>query len=290
MESFFMNDPASSVTSSRILYTPSTFARTSLLHLQEIGSLTALREHTSDRDGLRSFLFLVVRKGSGKLIYNGREYRLAAGACAFIDCRKPYAHTTSADLWTLSWCHFYGPTMTSLYEKYVERGGKTAFFPPDTAPFLSTLDRLNKAAGSGDYIRDMKINEELSRLCTLLMAESWHPEASLPYPAKRQSVTEVKEYLDRHYAERITLDQLSNRFFINKYYLSRMFKEQFGLPVIAYLLEVRITHAKQMLRFTDRSVEEIGMECGLGALHYFSRVFKSVEGVPPSLYRSQWRK
>ena len=64
--------------------------------------------------------------------------------------------------------------------------------------------------------------------------------------------------------------------------------EQYGMSINAYLTSLRITHAKQLLRFTDKTVEEIGLECGLGALHYFSRVFKEVEGVAPSVYRSQW--
>ena len=103
-----------------------------------------------------------------------------------------------------------------------------------------------------------------------------------------QSVVDVKEYLEQHYSERITLDDLASRFYINKYYLTRVFKEQYGMSITSYLTSLRITHAKQLLRFTDKTVEEIGLECGLGALHYFSRVFKEVEGVAPSTYRAQW--
>jgi len=78
-------------------------------------------------------------------------------------------------------------------------------------------------------------------------------------------------------------------FYINKYYLTKVFKEQYGQSITAYLLNLRITKAKQHLRFSEKSVEEIGMEVGLGAPHYFSQTFKSVEGVPPSTYRKQWR-
>ena len=278
---------ASIVSSSRVLYTPSPFARTSLLHLQEIGTLQALQEHTSRREGLQSFLFFTVLSGAGELVYNGKEYKLTAGDMVFIDCRKPYAHTTSVPLWSLRWCHFYGPSLSLVYEKYVERGGKPTFRPADAQPFRSVLDQLYTLASGSDHIRDMRINEELNRLCTLLMAESWHPEEPRP-SSKKTNMVEVKEYLNQHYREKISLDQLSAHFFINKYYLTRVFKDQFGMPITAYLQSVRITHAKQMLRFTDRSVEEIGLECGLGALHYFSRVFKDVEGVAPSVYRSQW--
>ena len=205
----------------------------------------------------------------------------------FIDCRKPYSHTTDVNLWSLRWCHFYGPTLSFVYEKYVERGGRPTFRPEETASFLSTLDSLYKLASGSDYIRDMRINEELNRLCTLLMEQSWNPEEATTAP-KKLSVVEVKEYLEQHYADKITLDELSKQFFINKYYLTRVFKEQFGQSITAYLTSLRITHAKQLLRFSEKSVEEIGLKCGLGQLHYFSRVFKEVEGVPPSVYRSQW--
>ena len=133
----------------------------------------------------------------------------------------------------------------------------------------------------------MRINEQLNILCTLLMEQSWHPEESKSV-YKKTSVADVKEYLDQNYSFRITLDDLAARFYINKYYLTRIFKKQYGQSISTYLTSLRITQAKQLLRFSDKPVEEIGMECGLGALHYFSRVFKEIEGVPPSVYRSQW--
>ncbi len=242
---------ASIVSSNRVLYTPSSFARTSLLHLQEIGTLQALAPHTSKRDGLQSYLFFTVLSGAGTLTYGDKVYKLEKGDMAFIDCRKAYSHTTGEKLWSLRWCHFYGPTLSFVYEKYVERGGKAVFRATDTAPFLATLDSLYALASGFDYIRDMKINEELNRLCTLLMAESWHPEESKSAP-KKTSVADVKEYLEQHYAEKITLDGLATRFFINKYYLTRVFKEQFGQSITAYLTSLRITHAKQLLRFSEK--------------------------------------
>ena len=288
MNNLFTNNTQAIVSSDRILYTPSAFARSSLLHLQEIGRLQACRPHTSKRSGLQSFLFFTVLDGSGELVYIGKEYKLEEGSCVFINCHHPYSHTTDPDnLWTLRWVHFYGPVLSSIYDKYCERGGRPVFQPSDTAPFTSTLDSLYTLASGSDYIRDMRINEELNKLCTFLMEQSWHPEDAVTAP-KKISVVEVKEYLEQNYATRITLDSLASRFYINKYYLTRVFKEQYGQSITSYLTSLRVTHAKQLLRFTDKTVEEIGLECGLGALHYFSRVFKEVEGVAPSVYRSQW--
>lgn len=94
MDQELFNPQSSSVTSSRILYIPSTFARTSLLHLQEVGSLQAIHPHTSTRTNLTSFLCFVVLSGNGTLTNEGTTYELSAGDCVFIDCRKAYSHST----------------------------------------------------------------------------------------------------------------------------------------------------------------------------------------------------
>ena len=288
MDQFFSNNTKSIVSSNRILYTPSSFARTSLLHLQEIGELEAKRSHTSSRSNLASFLFFTVVSGAGSLSYQGKEYSLSPGSMAFIDCHNPYSHTTDPDnLWKLKWVHFYGPTMGSVYNKYCERGGRPVFTPDDSTPFFNVFNHLFSTAGSADYRRDRKINAALAELLVLLMSESWHPEDATT-AKKKASVANVKEFLDQNYKQKITLDGLATHFYINKYYLTKVFKEQYGQSITNYLLNVRITKAKQLLRFSEKSVEEIGFEVGLGAPHYFSQTFKSVEGVPPSKYREQW--
>lgn len=273
--------------SSRIIYTPSDFAKMSLLHIQEIGSLQATKPHTSKRSFLSSYLFFIVSSGTGKLIYDDVEFPLSTGDCVFIDCRRSYAHSTSNNLWSLSWIHFDGPTAANIYQKYKERGGLPAFKPTDYSKYANTFTDLYKIASVSSYIRDMEINTELSKLLALLMSDSWHPEKAQS-GTKKTSMIEVKEYLDINFSKKITLDNLSERFFINKYYLTRIFREQFGLSIMDYLLSVRINEAKSLLRFSKLSAEEIGINCGIGDIYYFSRVFKKIEGISIREYRKQW--
>ncbi len=283
--SFFNGE---SVDSNRIVYTPSAFAKTNLIHLQETGTLKAKKPHINNRKGLVSFLFFVVVSGSGILMYDGEKYFLKEGDCIFIDCRKSYYHESSEDLWTLKWVHFYGFNMAGIYDKYMERCGMPYFRPNSIGDYCDTLDELFNIASSDDYIRDMKIFERLSKILTLVMEDSWQPHKNRKYSKKKQNLSEVKAYLDEHFAEKISLDYLSELFYINKFYLTRVFKEQFGTSINNYVLQKRITKAKQMLRFTDKTVEEIGLECGLGAGYYFSRMFKSYEGISPGEYRKNW--
>ena len=186
-----------SVQSSRILYTPSPFARSSLLHLQEVGSLTAIKPHTSKREKLQSYLCFMVEDGEGELIYEGKKYELRSGDVVFIDCRKAYSHSTgnahsvgnsnrtcdkhSADedsvsdnLWSLRWCHFYGPSMPAIYAKYCERGGQPvirggdASRGADVSQYSTIISDIYTLASSSDYIRDMRINGKLNDLLTLV--------------------------------------------------------------------------------------------------------------------------
>ena len=75
MDQELFNPQSSSVSSSRIIYTPSTFARTSLLHLQEVGSLQAVHPHVSQREDLVSFLCFIVLSGEGELSYEEQTYQ-----------------------------------------------------------------------------------------------------------------------------------------------------------------------------------------------------------------------
>ena len=336
-----------SVQSSRILYTPSPFARSSLLHLQEVGSLTAIRPHTSKREKLQSYLCFMVEDGEGELVYEGKKYELKIGDVVFIDCRKAYSHSTGnthttgnsssvgnncstgnshsdsacenpfKKLWSLRWCHFYGPSMPAIYAKYCERGGLPVIrggdmargddmgrgddmacganmvrgddvsCEADVSQYATILTDIYTLASSSDYIRDMRINGKLNDLLTLMMESSWHREAHTNAP-KKMDISSVKSFLDEHYKEKLSLESVASHFFIDKHYLSRLFKEQYGVTLVTYLQQVRITHAKRMLRFTDKSIEEIGLECGIGELNYFSRVFKKLEGVSPSEFRRVW--
>lgn len=292
------------VTSRRSIYTSSAFARDSLLFLQESGSLQAAKPHTSRRSGLASYLFFLVISGSGSLQTGDETYALHAGDCVFLDCSVPYAHTTSQDLWELKWVHFSGLQMPGIYRKFLERSGSPVFRPSSElgfSSFSSLLDHLYELSVSDSYIRDMQLNEALASLLTHLMQEAWKPsgarfghgspqqeENSSTSPSGRLDISDVRLYLDAHYTEEISLDQLAELFHVNKYYLMRRFRQQYGTTIGSYVLHARIGAAKRLLRFSDVTLEEAGARVGIPDANYFSRIFKKIEGVTPSQYRKAW--
>ena len=61
------------------------------------------------------------------------------------------------------------------------------------------------------------------------------------------------------------------------------------MTITAYVLSVRITRAKSLLRFTDMSIEEVGAASGMSDANYFARSFKKMEGMTPGEYRRLWK-
>ncbi len=282
------------VNTTRLQYTPSTFAKTSLLYLSETGSLTALKPHTNSRDNLGGFLILAVKEGEGELRTGGKAYEMKAGDVAFVDCRKAYSHSTSQNLWTISWAHFGGVTLSSIYDKFLQRSGKPVFHPGDVAVYIDLLARLYETASGGSYVRDMSINSLLADLLEMVMLDGWNEEKTDTQKVKASlDLGAVKEYLDLHYQEDISLDSLANVFFVEKSHLSKSYKRQFGINLFDYLTMVRINKAKEYLRFGEKGQEmtlaKIAECCGFSSESYMSARFKKVEGLAPGEYRSRWR-
>ena len=213
------------------------------------------------------------------------------GDCAFIDCRNKYSQSSSSkNLWSLKWVHFYGSNMSEIYSKYLERGGEVCFSVSDDADnqFVPLLDLIIETASSSSYIRDMKINEQLSQLLTVLMEFSWNPKKAQSLNTKGLNISNVKTYIDQNYNKKLSLDSVARQFYVNKSYLLRLFKENTGLTVNNYILQKRILKAKNELRFTNKTLDVIAQECGLEEANYFIRVFKKIEGLTPGEYRKRW--
>ena len=105
------------------------------------------------------------------------------------------------------------------------------------------------------------------------------------FPGNRQCAS-VRQYIDQHYKESITLDLLAEKFSINKYYMAHAFKREYGVSPINYLIDCRIREGKRLLTETDFSLSQIAAVLGFSSSSYFSQRFRSAEGISPTEYRS----
>lgn len=104
------------------------------------------------------------------------------------------------------------------------------------------------------------------------------------FPANRQCAS-VRQYIDQHYKENITLDLLAQKVSINKYYMAHAFKREYGVSPINYLIACRIREGKRLLSETDLSLSQIASVLGFSSSSYFSQSFRNAEGTSPTEYR-----
>lgn len=292
-KTLFQKYKTSEVTSTRrVIHTPSPFTRNHFFHIQEAGHLKSLKPHESRRRGLNSYLFIIVLSGSGQISYAAPQdtelvtVHAAPGDCFFLDCMGEYTHISSADdPWELLWIHFYGPQVGAYYESFLERRSWhfcSKHLSELTAAILTIIAYHEEKNEDTDLLSAQQIVNILTLICT----ESDEKENS--FSVLNDKLKDVRNYLDEHYTERISLDQLAEQFYISKYYLSREFKKEYGATLIQYVLTKKITNAKELLRYSKFSIEEIAGLCGIDDASYFNKVFKKMEGCTASEYRRRW--
>lgn len=274
-------------TSNRIFATPSAYARKHYLFVQEVGTLQSLEPHVSKRQNLNSFLFFIVMDGEGTLFYENTKHRICAGDCVWIDCTRPYFHESSAEHpWSLKWVHFNGNGAKSFYETYLAKGNFYVFHPRSILPFTEALDQLYLCQQNKSSLMELSANKGITDIITLCFTENEslkQGEFSIP-----DKIQQVHTYLTEHYDEKISLEDLAERFFISKFHLSREYKKIYGNTIGNELTYQRISHAKSMLRFSDDSIDTIALKCGFQDSGYFIKVFKKAENMTPLEYRKKW--
>ena len=100
----------------------------------------------------------------------------------------------------------------------------------------------------------------------------------------------VRRYIDNHFKEDLSLDQLARLAHVNKDYLAHAFRREFGASPISYLISRRVDESRFLLRETDHTLSLIAQMLGFSSPSYFSQCFRRVEGISPMEYRKRHRQ
>ena len=285
MQNFSFSAPGNVTESNRVLNTPSDFAKTNLLYLQEAGYLKSLKSHISKRENLNSYLFLIVLSGKGKFTYQKQEYHLAPKTCLLIDCNHSYSHQSSEEEpWELMWIHFNGNIISPYLTYYNTLVPSLLFHVENYTDFTTIIEQCMQLSSKKDLTSEFFIHKTITDLLTLCISRNQKETVD----TSTEKLREIKKYIDQNFMDDISLSDIAERFFISKYHLAREFKELYGMTVGNHITACRITYAKTLLRFTDLKIEEIARKCGIGDTNYFTKVFKKLEGTTPKVYRKQW--
>lgn len=132
------------------------------------------------------------------------------------------------------------------------------------------------------------LQSELSKLKKEYLNQ-WEEEKIFPEEGNR-SINRAKQYVEEHYQNNISLEEVAGNVYLNKNYLSELFHREMGCSFSQYLTGLRLEKAKLLLKETHMKVKEIADMTGFENPSYFIQVFKKIEGCTPNDYRMRFFK
>jgi two-component system response regulator YesN len=138
---------------------------------------------------------------------------------------------------------------------------------------------------SMDYL--LKPIDEEKMVASLRRCLGWGEEQAVELTCDNRCVAAALEYVKKHYATGLTLEEVARHCAVSPEHLSRLFRKETGMNYMQVVTALRIDKAKRLLRSTTDKVYEIGFSVGYGDYRHFTKVFKQIEGMSPVEYRRQ---
>jgi len=271
----------------RLIETASQTAKNNYLYIQEAGYFETRYPYFTERQNLNSFLLVYTISGKGRLLYEGKEYILTKGNVFLIHCVNYHYYESSMDEpWDILWIHYNGNYAFGYYEETIKNGFNIATF--EESFFIeSKLRRILSLHERKDIHRELITSNLIVTILTELILRNTPKDYFNNF--KPYYVKEIKIKLNKEFMKRISLDDLASEFNISKFHLAKEFKKYTGTTINEYLIDQRISHSKELLKYSDVSVSEITYACGINNVSHFINLFKEREGITPLGFRKEWR-
>lgn len=238
---------------------------------------------------------IYIKQGALQITINGQDYQGTAGSIFLVNPRELHLMGSSdlsvayyTLLFPLEFISFQSRDELETTLLQPLRSGQLIFEHEisDTTlknKLCSILDEITAINRETSSMKQLK-----TRILLLQFLQQIVEYPSLIVPASGSKTDMQKEllvYIQQHYTDKITLQDLAEQFHLSEKYISRYFKEHFYLTFSDYVNHLRLTHAKKLLETTELSVTEIALCSGFPNVSYFIRTFKTCYEKPPLKYR-----
>lgn len=272
-----------------IFFTPSNTAKQNYMYLQCAGSVEAGADYSADLTASECYMLLYTYSGSGELRYQDKKYTVGPNEGFLVDCRQSvsYRCVSGNERWAFVWFHMNGSTINAYFSQFASVS-KPIFWAEESSDLENHIRRLalvaaQRSTSQSELIASTAI---ISILTELILKNSHSSGERKSMPGY---IDGIIERINTGYASPITLDQLASEFNVSKFHLSREFKKYTGYSPNEYLISVRINRAKELLRRTNYSVNDICQITGCGDVNHFIQLFKSREKITPAAFRKHWQ-
>ncbi len=234
------------------------------------------------------YLIHYVLSGAGIYKARGKLFRLREGD-AFLICPGELIYY-EADMntpWSYTWIGMQGIKVKGYLERTSFPENLVLHYGQD-----EQMKRCHEKMAEADKFplnRDLIMNSIMYEYLFLLSSK--FPNQQSPVNEKKSNhVEDALKYIEDHYCDPITIQDIADHLNINRSYLHRIFKSFTGASIQSYLLDYRIRQACILLRTTGLSVRVVAHSVSYIDPLYFSRIFHQKMGVSPSEYRKEFQK
>lgn len=156
-----------------------------------------------------------------------------------------------------------------------------SFLPRDTPKFRSLFETIHRHFCLPPSVRrDALCHASLCQTLAEMSRELEEIEQSTPiHPA----ILQIKTRMDTNPAERLSVKELAALSGLTPKYCSQLFQQLFGVTIKEYQIKARIEYARYLLEHSDQSVKEISIHLGYPDPFVFSKQYKAVTGIAPSM-------
>ena len=98
-------------------------------------------------------------------------------------------------------------------------------------------------------------------------------------------ILDMLRYIDAHLTEDLKIDDLAEAFYISRFHMMRLFRQETGQSIRGFLTEIRIKEACKQLSSTRNNITDIATDCGFSDMKSFYAIFKKHTGLTPKQYR-----
>ena len=163
----------------------------------------------------------------------------------------------------------------------VVKEGRNVFAPPYDVPVYDMKEKQNIIYGSLQMLKIL-----LESLLISLVRE-YRFSVKDDKPAKTAEISEIINYTEENFLEKITIDELAFLFGTNRSTLCKIFKENTHKTVGEFIADKKVKYACELLSKSNKSISEIAEEMNFESIHSFSNFFKNKVGLYPKEYRNK---
>lgn len=242
--------------------------------------MTAVEKYVCVEGQSKSYL-VYTDTGSGRAKIAGKTQICPHGSLLYIPANAEVLYyNESADPWRTYWITFGGRAVTSILQSE-----SSVFDACDYAFVRDNILRMYTHREDPDFVEYISSLMYYTLLRIQRLSPSLLPQI-LPKDSLRARLAASMKYMVEHFHQDIPLPTLAKISGVGVEYYCRLFKKLNGVRPVAYLNQLRIGHACDLLvAHPEKSVEEIGLLCGFQSCPYFITTFKQFVGEAPGSYR-----